>query len=219
MDFSHLLVASLVQNERLIEYGFSCQGDGKFVLKKKLDHEFYAVVSCDSKCLVAEVFENESNEKYDLLDVKSAQGSFVNGIRGKVSDLISDIEAKCFVTLDLKKDYVRWLEEELHVPGDFPFEDDDASQVFRGRNSKWFALVMRIKFKNLGFENDEPVWVVNLKSDSDVIPSLVDGRSIFPAWHMNKKHWISVLLTVATDFEKLKELTLRSRVLVEKGSR
>ena len=75
---------------------------------------------------------------------------------------------------------------------------------------------MRIKYRQLGLTGDEEVWVVNMKASQDEIPNLIDKKSIFPAWHMNKTHWITVLLTAATDFEKLCELTQTSWELVKK---
>lgn len=215
MNFSHLLLNSIPQIEKLLEYGFM-QNEAVFKLNKKLDDEFYAVVIYDSEKLTAEVYENETNEKYVLLDVSSAQGKFVNGVRNKVTQLLSDINEKCFCQNDLKTMYVQWLENELLTIGDYPWEDDNEAAVYRCKNGKWFALIMKIKFKNLGFQSDDPVWVVNLKTDADKIPELVDNYSIFPAWHMNKKYWITVVLTAVTDFDKLKVLTLRSKELVEK---
>lgn len=75
---------------------------------------------------------------------------------------------------------------------------------------------MRIKYRQLGLSSDEEVWVVNMKASQDEISNLIDKKSIFPAWHMNKKHWITVLLTAVTDFEKLCELTEESWELVSK---
>ena len=75
---------------------------------------------------------------------------------------------------------------------------------------------MRIKYRQLGLTGDEEVWGVNMKASQDEIPNLIDKKSIFPAWHMNKKHWITALLTAATDFEKLCELTQKSWELVSK---
>lgn len=69
------------------------------------------------------------------------------------------------------------------------------------------------------FSAEERVWCVNLKAAPDEIPLLIDAKSIFPAYHMNKKHWITVALTAATDFDKLCDLTGRSFELVAgKGS-
>jgi predicted DNA-binding protein (MmcQ/YjbR family) len=73
---------------------------------------------------------------------------------------------------------------------------------------------MNITYKILGFENDEKLFVVNLKADKERISEIIDRKSIFPAYHMNKKHWITVLLTGVTDFDQLCALTRRSFELV-----
>lgn len=64
------------------------------------------------------------------------------------------------------------------------------------------------------FSAEDKVWCVNLKAAPDEIPLLIDAKSIFPAYHMNKKHWITVALTAATDFDKLCDLTGHSFELV-----
>ena len=46
----------------------------------------------------------------------------------------------------------------------------------------------------LGIEKDEIISIVNLKSDPILIGSLHKDEGIYPAYHMNKLHWISVLL-------------------------
>ena len=73
---------------------------------------------------------------------------------------------------------------------------------------------MNIKFKNLGFESEEPVWAVNLKAEN--VDSIADKKTVFPAYHMNKKYWITVLLTSVTDFDLLCSLTEKSYNLVKK---
>ena len=50
----------------------------------------------------------------------------------------------------------------------------------------------------------------------EALEAITDKKSIFPAYHMNKKYWITVLLTAVTDFEKLCELTKKSFALVQK---
>ncbi len=74
---------------------------------------------------------------------------------------------------------------------------------------------MTIPFKRLGLKSDERVNVVNLKAPPEEIESLIDKRTIFPAYHMNKKHWITVVLSDQIDFERLCALTQKSWDLVE----
>lgn len=215
MNFTHLLLTSIPQTEKLVDYGFE-QNDDSFTLKKPLSSEFYTIIKFSKDDFSAEVFETETDDKYYLIDVKTAQGAFVNSIRSRITDLMNQIVSNCFINADVKSQYVDFLENELNTKGDYPWDGDSTAAVYRCKNQKWFALLMKIKFKNLGFESDEPVWAVNLKTDAEKIPELIDRKSIFPAYHMNKKYWITVILTSVTDLEKLKQLTLRSKELVEK---
>jgi predicted DNA-binding protein (MmcQ/YjbR family) len=85
------------------------------------------------------------------------------------------------------------------VSPDFPWKENDrysSAGVFRhGENNKWFALVMDIRrgalLKN---EVRDPVDVMNLKMPPDRIPALCQRDGIYPAYHMNRKFWISVTL-------------------------
>lgn len=223
MDFSYILKTSVPQKEKLLEYGFS-QNGGKYSFKKILDDDFYAGVEIEfslqggkaadgASSISAEVFETGTDEKYALLDVKSANGAFVGGMRGKVAALLEDIRSKCFLSAGLKEKFCQWLERDLGVKPDFPWKDSAGHAVYRCKNGKWFVLVMNVKLKSLGIENDEEVWIANMKSDD--VEKAADGKSVFPAYHMSKKHWISALLTAAADFGKLKSLALKSKSLVE----
>ena len=216
MDYSYILNTSLPQKEKLLDFRFSEAG-GSLVLKKEIaGGQFYTEIKLSEKTLAADVFETSTNEKYVLFNVASAQGAFVGQIRSEVQDLIEEIRAECFISQDIKENYVDFLHSYFNAPGDNPWaeEPDNSSTVYRCPNNKWFALVMQIKFKNLGFESDEPVWTVNLKAEN--VEAISDKKSIFPAYHMNKKYWITVLLTAVTDFEKLCELTKKSFALVQK---
>ena len=216
MDYSYILNTSLPQKDKLLAFGFS-EAESGLVLKKEIaGGQFYAEIKLSDKNLSADVFETATGEKYVLFNVASAQGAFVGQIRSEVQDVIEEIRAKCFISQDIKEKYVDFLHSYFHTFGDNPWagEPYDSSTVYRCPNNKWFVLLMQIKFKNLGFESDEPVWAVNLKAEN--VEAITDKKSIFPAYHMNKKYWITVLLTAVTDFDKLCELTKKSYALVQK---
>ena len=221
MDYSYILNSALPQKEKLLEFGFcDLKNNGIFVCKKTiLNGDFYALVTLNISRgqLEVKVFETATDEKYALFDVPSACGAFVGEVRGEVQKLMEEIRIKCFVIQDIKQKYLDFLHSQFGACGDTPWADDgDAtSTVFRCPNNKWFALVMKIKFRSLGFESDEPVWAVNLKADPDLILKVTDRKSIFPAYHMNKKYWLTVLLTAVTDFDTLCNLTEQSFKLVK----
>ena len=81
------------------------------------------------------------------------------------------------------------------VDPDYPFEEDFVTAVFRHTgNRKWFAIAMRIPRGKLGLAGEGLMDVVNLKVSPEMIPSLVREAGVFPAYHMNKSHWVTVAL-------------------------
>jgi predicted DNA-binding protein (MmcQ/YjbR family) len=66
-------------------------------------------------------------------------------------------------------------------------------------NLKWYAIVMRVSRKKFGFDSDEVIDVVNLKLPTEMFGSFGASDGVYPAYHMNKLHWISVLLPDAPD--------------------
>ena len=83
---------------------------------------------------------------------------------------------------------------------DYPFDEDFETAVLRHTGSrKWYALVMRISRRKVGIDSDEVVDVVNLKLPLEMFGSFGAADGVYPAYHMNKLHWISVLLPDAPD--------------------
>lgn len=224
MDYSYILNTAIPEIEKLKTFGF-IEEKGNLVLRKEIGNsEFYAEInikiSNDGKSvekITADVFEKASSEKYILFNVPSAIGSFVGNIRNEVQSIIDEIRSFCFEMNDIKSEYEEYLKNHLAATPNFPWPDTPEYCVFRCSNGKWFALLMKIKLKQLGIQSEEPVWVVNLKTENTA--KKTDGRTIFPAYHMNKKYWITVLLTSATNFDDLCELTEKSFNLVENKKR
>ena len=101
----------------------------------------------------------------------------------------------------------RLLTEDYGADGEFPWPRNPGYQVFRHReNRKWFAVIMDIPRKNLGLEGTETISVVNLKCDPRLIGDFRQEPGIFPGWHMNKAHWLTVALDGTAEEEKLRFL-------------
>ena len=83
---------------------------------------------------------------------------------------------------------------------DYPFDEDFETAVFRhAGNRKWYAIMMRVSRRKFGLDSDEGVDVVNLKLPLEMFGSFGAADGVYPAYHMNKLHWISVLLPDAAD--------------------
>ena len=97
----------------------------------------------------------------------------------------------------------RFLEYCLNTYGtspDYPFDEDFETAVLRhADNRKWCAIVMKVPRRKFGFDSDEVIDVVNLKLPTEMFGSFGATDGIYPVYHMNKLHWISVLLPDAPD--------------------
>lgn len=83
---------------------------------------------------------------------------------------------------------------------DYPFYEDFETAVLRHTdNRKWYAIVMRVSRRKFGFDSNGVIDVVNLKLPTEMFGSFGVADGVYPAYHMNKLHWISVLLPDAPD--------------------
>ena len=100
-----------------------------------------------------------------------------------------------------------YLADTYSAEGEHLFAKYPSFQVFRhNANKKWFAVIMDIPKKNLRLPGEGEISVVNLKCDTRLIGSFREEPGIFPGWHMNKAHWLSVALDGTVEAEKIKFL-------------
>ena len=100
-----------------------------------------------------------------------------------------------------------YITENYSAEGEHLFAKYPSFLVFRhSKNKKWFAVIMYIPRKNLGLTGEGEISVVNLKCDTRLIGSFREEPGIFPGWHMNKTHWLSVALDGTVEDEKIKFL-------------
>ena len=100
-----------------------------------------------------------------------------------------------------------YLTDTYGTTGEHLFARYPGFQVFRrGGNKKWFAVLMDIPGEKLGLMRDGEISVVNLKCDPRFIGSFRMEQGIFPGWHMNKSHWITVALDGTVEDNKIRFL-------------
>ena len=99
----------------------------------------------------------------------------------------------------------KYILDTYGIEPDYPWQDDTDTAVFRHQtNRKWFALAMKIPKEKLGREGGELlIDVVNLKCETVLIGSLLAGSGIYPAYHMNKDHWITAALDGSAGDERI----------------
>ena len=99
-----------------------------------------------------------------------------------------------------KQEFLEYCFNTYGTSPDYPFEGDFETAVFRHSGSrKWYAIVMRVSRRKFGIDSDEVIDVVNLKLPTEMFGSFGASDGVYPAYHMNKLHWVSVLLPDSPD--------------------
>ena len=74
--------------------------------------------------------------------------------------------------------------------------------VLRHENGgKWFALIGGVKRSALGFDGEEIVDIVDVKCEPEEIDFFTQQPGFFHGYHMNKNHWLTILLDGSVPLE------------------
>lgn len=202
--------------KKLIEYGFIKNNLGFYYEKKFKNNEFKAIVIIkEDGEILGKVIENETNEEYLPLNIKSQEGAYIGGIKEEYKQILTDIRDNCF----LKKYFIsnqanRITDAIISKYNDYPcfmWEKSPDCGVFKNSaNNKWYGIIMNINYLKLGKNINKSVEVVNLKLDKDEIRILLKQDGFYPAWHMNKKYWISITLDDVLPDEQILNLIEKS---------
>ena len=99
-----------------------------------------------------------------------------------------------------KQEFLDYCTETYGTTPDYPFEEDFVTTALRhSATRKWYAIVMQVSRRKFGQESDEIIDVVNMKLLVEMFGSFGKADGVYPAYHMNKLHWISLLLPDAPD--------------------
>ena len=99
-----------------------------------------------------------------------------------------------------KQDFLNYCRDTFGTVPDYPFDDMFETAVLRHKdNRKWYAIVMRVSRRKFGFDSDEVIDAVNTKLPAEMFGSFGAADGVYPAYHMNKAHWVSVILADAPD--------------------
>lgn len=195
-----------VDFNQLANYGFKKSGNSWLCTKTFMSGDFKAVVRVDANGNVSgDVYETDSDEIYIPLRVESMAVGFAGTVRKEYEKILEDIKAHCcYLNYFIHPQANRLSSKIYERYGDkpvFPWNDFSGGVFKNPNNGKWYALIMNIDFAKLDKKRSGKVEVVNIKLNEDKILELHKQEGFYPAYHMNKKNWISIVLndTVSDD--------------------
>lgn len=201
---------------KMLAYGFH-KANKTYILEKPfLDGDFKTVLSVNPKGQVTgKVIDTITQDEYYQLRQETATGPYVNRVRSAYRSLLTDIADSCCSDVLFASSQANRLTQAIldhfQVKPDFPWEHSSRYQsygAFRHRsNRKWFALIMNVTRDVLNKDgNTSLIDILNVKIPPAQGDELRQIPGIYPAYHMNHKTWISVVLDETLADEKIGEL-------------
>lgn len=183
--------------DKLKSFDFSIVDNKYLYTEDFMDSNFKAIIEI-SDVLKGKVIDNFSNEEYMPLRIESYDGEYICKVREAYKSILKRIaDAWCtdvFFASDQANRIANLIYERYGVKPDFPWKDDNG--VFRHLdNNKWFSLIMYVSLDALLKNGDSHMLnIMNVKIDISKRDELYEIKGIYPAFHMNHKTWISVVL-------------------------
>ncbi|OFQ05380.1 MmcQ family protein [Streptococcus sp. HMSC062D07] len=201
------------------EYGF-VEKQGVWTYSCQiLQGDFVMTVSITADNVSFQVFDQETGDLYPQVHMESMRGTFVGSVREACLEVLYDIRKACFEVEEFlcpqTKRIMALVQAKYGNQLEYLWEKSPDTAVLRHEdNQKWYAILMRIPLDRLDKGREGLVEVVNLKHDQ--VADLLSQNGIYPAFHMNKRYWISIPLDDTLTDEKVLELFERSWFLTSK---
>ena len=104
-----------------------------------------------------------------------------------------------------KDTLIKYVSDRFSVDPEYPWKDENF--IFRHQgNRKWFAVAMLVPYQRLGIDREGFVDIVDVKCGPILMDVLRKQSGILPGYHMNKDHWITILLDGTAEDDVIKEL-------------
>ena len=199
--------------EKAHAYGFVENGEVWTYSCQILQGDFYMAVSITPDNVSFQVFDQETGDLYPQVHMESMRGSFVASVREACLEILYQIRKACFDVQDFicpqTKRIMAQVQEKYGNQLEYLWEKSPDTAVLRHEgNQKWYAVVMRIPWDKLEKGREGLVEAVNIKHDQ--VADLLSKKGIYPAFHMNKRYWLSLALDDSLQDEEVIELIEKS---------
>lgn len=197
--------------EKLCEFGFvkEKRSDVYECSRTILNGQFVLTVEISLNGLVkTKLIDVDTSEEYVLHRVAAATGAYVGAVRAEYNGVLQKIADNCFenrvyhheVTLAT----IRYIGEKYGDKQEFLWQKFPEDSVFRRKGSdKWYALFLIVARNKIGLEGDEKIEILDVRVKTEDLEKIIDNKKFFPAYHMNKKSWLTVCLDGSVAEERI----------------
>ncbi|MDH6366106.1 MULTISPECIES: MmcQ/YjbR family DNA-binding protein [unclassified Breznakia] len=199
-----------VNFDTLEPYGF-VQSNSRFVYTTKIVNEqFIMEVEIDIEGHVqTKLIDVDTHEPYHLHEANIEGGAFIATVRSEYEAVLIAIKEACFEQgifhSQQAQDILHYVREMYHAELEFLWEKFSDNAILRRADSnKWFGTMMRISKQKLGLADTKKVEIIGLRAKPEELEHLIDYKRYHIGYHMNKKHWYTIILDDSVSIEEIK---------------
>ena len=93
-----------------------------------------------------------------------------------------------------REEIFEYVKKQYGTIPEFLWSSSPDSAVLRHHNGKWYAVIMNVERSKLGLDGDDTVEIMDVKCDPEMTGMIIQTYGFLPGYHMNKQHWITILL-------------------------
>jgi predicted DNA-binding protein (MmcQ/YjbR family) len=187
--------------DKLRAFGFT-QQQNIFTYQAPLVDGLSITVTVQDDSVTSTVTDDETGEPYTLYLTAANTGAFVAQVRAAVADCLQQIADACFTapaqsvfTQTQTVTIIAAVAEKYGDDPEFLWQKFPGNAVFRRPDThKWYAAILKVQATKLGRSGSDELEVLDMRADPDELVTLVDGQRYLPGYHMNKKHWYTIVL-------------------------
>ena len=207
---------------KLQEYGFARSGDTYSYETDIMNGRFSLNIKITDSDIDTEVIDLAMNEPYTLFLVEGAIGSFVGAIRTEYENIMRNIATDCFDKCVFKSDYaqqiIKYVSDKYGDSLEYLWEKFPDNAIWRRKdNKKWYGALLTVVKNKIGLPSEEKVEIIDLRAPAENIDTIVNDKTIFRGYHMNKKHWITICLDGSVPLKDIENMLDTSYELARKG--
>lgn len=105
-----------------------------------------------------------------------------------------------------RAEILAYVREKFDTEPDYPWHKYPDYAVLRHKNGKWYGLIMNVQSKKLGLIGNDNIEILNVKCDPVLNGFLKSMQGVLPAYHMNKDHWITIMMNSSFAKEDIYDL-------------
>lgn len=142
--------------------------------------------------------EVATGDEYILYKTDAA-GTFVGEVRSAVAAVLQSISDQCYEAAIFKAEQsvalIAYVREKYGDELEYLWEKFPDNAVWRRKDSsKWYGALLTVSRRKLGIQSDEAAEIIDLRCEPGELEKLIDNERYYPGWHMNKKHWYTIIL-------------------------